>query len=187
MIRSFRVCFFAIVSILLIHASNNYPVLYAINIVGCSFVMLYCICRILMRADRGGVESSGKYLFACIFVGLAFLIKIGDVKYNFYSMAKISLLYRRQGGCVNSSAVIDRNNRLSVCYRKDWDRWGYVESIVYDSSDQIIQSTSKRSAAWEAASISLDRKAPFGILGFTAWRLTGHYYLVRFYYDADPN
>jgi hypothetical protein len=45
----------------------------------------------------------------------------------------------------------------------------------------------KRSKEWQTAALSLDKKAPFGILWFTAKSITEDYYQLRFENNSDLN
>jgi hypothetical protein len=97
----------------------------------------------------------------------------------------IKLDTQKYDACKNSGVVFD-GKRLSVCDTNDkWWRAGFTEAIVYDSSGQILREHSPHSDDWLNAALSQNIHAPFGVVGFEAFRLTGDFYRVTFYDDRS--
>jgi len=73
---------------------------------------------------------------------------------------------------------------FGVCERYDWT--DHVEAIVYDFSDEISLPTESRSQNWKRVVLSLQKKAPFGIVGFRSHKISGHFYKLDFYNEDLP-
>jgi len=85
--------------------------------------------------------------------------------------------------CKEQATPIGKEGVLGVCTRYD-DIYGQTDTVIYDSTDEILMPASHRSTAWIAITNSNTIHAPFGVLGFDVERIAGHYYRVVFW-NAD--
>lgn len=82
--------------------------------------------------------------------------------------------------CPENALSVMGEGSIGVCARHVNAFGEEFDTIIYDSTDQIILEPSKRSEKWNVATRSLQQKVPFGILGFSGHKLAGHYYHVIF-------
>jgi hypothetical protein len=99
--------------------------------------------------------------------------------------------FLRQPQIINCRAAarpVGSEGALGVCIREDHDiGLPYVETLIYDSSDEITRDPSQRSNDWNKAACSLASQAPFGIIGFKDIKaVLGHYYKVAFDAQLQP-
>ncbi len=108
-----------------------------------------------------------------------------DQEYRWSEIIAIKTQKKKYENCKKSG--IDFNEgHLSVCNENGkWWRYGFTESIIYDSSGQIMNQHRPHSPGWINAALTLNKQAPFGIVGFEARPLTGNFYLVTFYDDLE--
>uniref|UniRef100_UPI003BEF2608 hypothetical protein n=1 Tax=Burkholderia arboris TaxID=488730 RepID=UPI003BEF2608 len=96
--------------------------------------------------------------------------------------------------CRRDGVVFQDGTRLSICKtEKAWWRFGFIRSIVYDTSGQISLEDGNPTKEWSLAAtqlgggldkgVSRNRGALFGISPYTERRIYSSYYLVDFY---DP-
>ncbi|WP_232465975.1 hypothetical protein [Burkholderia ubonensis] len=96
--------------------------------------------------------------------------------------------------CRRDGVIFKDGTRLSICKtEKAWWRFGFIRSIVYDTSGQIALEDGNPTNEWNVAArqlggglekgVSKDRGALFGISPYTERRIYSSYYLVDFY---DP-
>jgi hypothetical protein len=70
---------------------------------------------------------------------------------------------------------------VSACRIRDWEGWAQIETVIYDSSDQVALPRGRQSRAWWSAVSHL--RMPFDQFEFRAFPLGSHYYAVDF--DED--
>lgn len=80
--------------------------------------------------------------------------------------------------CAVGGMPIGTGHHVSVCLRRDRKGWGFVEAIIYDSSDQLALPQGEQSREWLLAVSQFH--LPFETLPFRAIPLGGHYYLAQF-------
>jgi len=96
--------------------------------------------------------------------------------------------------CKQRATPVKDRGALGVCERHDHDDGlmyssePYVDTIIYDSTGEIELESSMRSKVWNSVALSLDKQAPFGILGFhDIKRIGGHFYAVVFDAQFRPD
>jgi hypothetical protein len=95
--------------------------------------------------------------------------------------------------CRKNAKAVEGKGAIGVCLREDHDDGlmyssvPYVETIIYDSTDEIYNKAPLRSKPWKDTARSLARQAPFGIYGFHAKSIGGHYYEVTFDAQDKPD
>ena len=105
----------------------------------------------------------------------------GNLRRDWLAFILIEFNQKTYASCKTSGIIFDGNQRLAVCSVDDkWWRDELTKSIIYDSSGQIMLKQNQRSEGWVNAALALQRKAPFGIIGFSARRLTGDFYVANF-------
>lgn len=99
---------------------------------------------------------------------------------------KVNLNPQLFSECVKNATPIPDGGAIGICERKGYEIWYAVitEAIIYDSSDQIVNTYAHRSGAWNQTAYRLfHRKAKFSDMGYKATKLFGHYYYVYFSTD----
>lgn len=87
--------------------------------------------------------------------------------------------------CKENAMPVGKEGFLGVCTRYD-DISGQTDTIIYDSTDQILLPPTRRSQEWLKMALAMATKAPFGIAGFDVEQIANHYYRVVFT-DANPD
>lgn len=88
--------------------------------------------------------------------------------------------------CRRNAKPVGKEGYLGVCERSAGIE--VIYTVIYDSTDEIALAAYRRSVQWKAVAHSLDKKAPFGIIGIaSAERLSGHYYNVHFQNGLTPD
>jgi hypothetical protein len=145
---------------------------------------LYCIVAAI-RSLRSGNWSRFAYIIFCavLLVGALYSLRL-DRKYHWIYLVDLKIQQSKYENCKRDGVVVNDGEILSVCSRNTrWEGWGFIETVVYDSGGEVTWSSGKQSSEWRRAANSLDRQAPFGILGFDVVPLVDHFYLVTFYDD----
>jgi|ERR1700733_1549437 len=90
--------------------------------------------------------------------------------------------------CKDHAFAIGHEGAVNVCEVHAFDSWlvNGDEVILYDSTHQIMLPPDRRSTEWKAKVRSL-KHVPFGVLWFTATKVVGPYYYVRFENMPDIN
>jgi hypothetical protein len=113
---------------------------------------------------------------------------VENFKHGLTYRAGVVLQLPSYRACASRDGVVfDNGYRLAVCdvQREPWS-FGVTNALVYDSSDEILRAPKNQSSSWKAAAESLSQNAPFGVAGYEANCLRGHYFFVRFYEDMGP-
>ena len=76
------------------------------------------------------------------------------------------------------SADQTANGGFAVCWTRD--TFSAVDAVVYDSSDQIALPPNARSAEWTKVALKSPVMAAFGVDGFHANLIRGHFYRIYF-------
>jgi hypothetical protein len=89
--------------------------------------------------------------------------------------------------CKDKAKPVGKEGSLGVCERSE-SGLEITRAIVYDSTDEVMLAYPDRSEAWKQIANSLDKEAPFGIIGFSVdKRIADHYYAVIFQNGLPPN
>ena len=106
-----------------------------------------------------------------------------ELAYHWQEALAVKMYPGKFASCKTKGVVFgERGDQiLSVCeVNKRWWRDGRMVAIVYDSSGEIAWRKDRRSLEWKDAALSLDKVVPFGIIGFTVWRLSDRLYVIDF-------
>ncbi|MGG1947336.1 hypothetical protein AB1286_21540 [Trinickia sp. NRRL B-1857] len=128
------------------------------------------------------------YVLCVVPIAISFPLEKAEHDYHFGVRVAMALEKSKYESCKRSGVTLGNGSVLNVCAENsDWTDWGFSESVVYDSSDELARTKQDYSASWRSAAKSLKEKAPFGAEGFDALPLGSHFYLVTFYDDANSN
>jgi hypothetical protein len=161
-----------------------YPFLPTINAWAVYFFCGICLFRLVLPGRR----CRWKYLVGGLLLAgyLSFLTE--NFFYNWVDIWRIRANFSEFERCKASGVALPQGHRLSVCERDDrWWRYDLTRVIIYDSSDNVLLPQFDPTSEWRRAAVQIAADAPFGIVGFTAKRLSGHFFLVDFSDDLSPN
>ena len=103
---------------------------------------------------------------------------------------KLSTNFHMSEDCKNKAIPIGSGGNIGICetHRSFFPFFGErIESIVYDSTGQILNKHNHRTLSWNKAASSLRSKAPFGLIEFAATKLNENFYYVLFYVGTDTD
>lgn len=147
------------------------------------FVFLSFLILMILAIVKSFREKSDVHWWAVV---LAFLLLFfwQDMRENtslLMRALKIQLMPQVFSECIRNATPIPLDGAIGICEYKRSEIWYAVnnETIIYDSSDQIIKKHANRPPAWNRTAFQLfDKK--FHNTGYTAKKLFGHYYYVYF-------
>ena len=127
------------------------------------------------------------YYGLCIVpIALSFPLDKAERDHRIGARVAIALQKSKYESCKHTGAPLGNGKVLNICSEySDWAEWGFFETVVYDSSDELGRAKQDYSSSWRSAAKSL-KDASFGSMGFDASPLGSHFYLVRFYPELDP-
>jgi hypothetical protein len=161
-----------------------HPILFVANMLFVIFTAISDVVRIIK--NKG--QDYQVYLLKIIISFVWCSVLVLDAQLSLIDQIGIQLKSPLFETCRHSGVSIAGGYTLAVCDKDDrWWRYGFTKAIIYDSSDQIGIPASKRTKEWVSIAVSMGEQVPFGILGFSARRLTGHYYSVSFFDDRQPD
>jgi hypothetical protein len=163
-----------------------------INFFGCGlffipFLIIFTFVLIIISIYlifRGNIKKA-LWLALVVFICFGSLTMATRIRLAI-DLAKINVFTSKMLSCVSSSKIIKDNIGINICDRQDLDFVETTNTIVYDGSDEIILPFNARSNDWNRAAREL-HNAPFGVMGFSVRRLTGHFYDVQFSYSQPPD
>lgn len=154
----------------------------------CVIIIIFVISLITSLARNNPWETRIRSGICAIAILAWCLLLYTNFKKDWLDIIFIEINSQTYVNCISDGVAFDTNKALSVCKKYEkWWRYGFTKAIAFDSSGQIILKHASRDPEWIRAALSLDRKAPFGIIGFTARRLTGNFYSVIFYNDLPQD
>lgn len=125
--------------------------------------------------------SKTKLLASCLLTAFIFLVSF---HFRFDEVPIVMkyevLLDPKFVTCKEHAVPVSGKGVIGVCERHEHEWGASVDTIIYDSTDEIILAPSQRSEEWKSAVKSKSINAPFGYFGFTVERITDHYYDVYF-------
>ncbi|WP_246794917.1 hypothetical protein [Burkholderia perseverans] len=170
--------------------SQYHPVLFIFCVLfflGFAIVFFYCLVfrRGLIKRGWWWVMSMVSMLVWMILISLNRNDGIFDYLEVRSEMAEFQV-------CKDDGVSISSGGKFSICKTEEyWWRSGFVRSIIYDSSGQILYLNKRQTSDWSAATLKLgnglakgvapDRGGLFGISPYDARHLYGNYYIVDFY------
>jgi hypothetical protein len=121
------------------------------------------------------------FAVALMLFGILFVLR--NQAFWFTDITKLYIFHNYYGRCASSASNYGVGV-LAVCDHHDLD--SNVEAIIFDSGDEIAKPAAHRSSEWEKAANALVPAVPFGIEGFTATKIYGHFYRVYFSPEESP-
>jgi hypothetical protein len=145
-----------------------------IVLIGLAFAALALFLRLWRRAAY--------YMLCIVPIAISFPLEKTERDYHVGVRVAMALEKSKYESCKRGGATLGNGSVLNVCSENsDWADWGFSEAVVYDSSDELARTNKDYSPSWRSAAKALNKKAPFGMMGFDALALNSHFYLVTFY------
>ncbi|WP_175955281.1 hypothetical protein [Burkholderia sp. BCC0405] len=166
-------------------------ILYATVILAISASTILFLIKIVMKRHSGEWVANLIFL-AAIFAWMGFIA--ANRNYAIIDYFLIVIDAHPFDECRRDGIVFKDGTRLSICKTEEkWWRFGFIRSIVYDTSGQVALEDGHPTVEWNAAAqqlggglekgVSKGRGGLFGISPYTEKRIYSDYYLVDFY---DP-
>ncbi|ALK30865.1 hypothetical protein bpln_1g20810 [Burkholderia plantarii] len=154
-----------------------------------NFILLCVSISAALRAyDTENFRGALLGLTSVLLVIVPLALLFSNRYWHWTSMLDIRFNSASYSACIRNSERFDGNQKLSVCWMDSrMDHWGFSEALVYDSSGEIASKSGHYSSAWVKAALSIQSKAPFGIIGFEAQPLGRNFYLVTFSEDLSTS
>ncbi|WP_423383703.1 hypothetical protein [Burkholderia sp. LMG 32019] len=168
------------------------PILYLMVMAAAFLLVIAYFVRKLVRRPTDGMGGANFLFLVIIIAWLGFIS--ANRNYGIFDYFLMVIDAHPFDECRNDGVVFKDGTRLSICKtEKKWWRFGFVRSIVYDTSGQVALEDGNPTVEWSAAArqlggglekgVSEDRGGLFGISPYTERRIYSSYYLVDFY---DP-
>lgn len=133
-------------------------------------------------------QRAAYYALCIVPIAISFPLEKAERNYHVGVRVSMALEKSKYESCTRGGATLGNGSVLNVCSENsDWADWGFSEAVVYDSSDELARTKEDYSSSWRSAAKSLNKKAPFGMMGFDALALGSHFYLVTFYQETNSN
>ena len=163
------------------------PILYATAILAIFVSTIIFLIKIVKKRHSG--ELAVDFIFvAAIFAWMGFIVANRDCAVIDYFLIVIDA--HPYDECRRDGIVFKDGTRLSICKTEErWWRFGFIRSIVYDSSKQIARDDQNSTPEWanaaamfgEGKGIPKDRGWLYGSYPYSVTRIYGDYYFVDFY------
>jgi len=159
---------------------DKYPGWFFLVMIAALAMFLFAFIKIISK--KTSRESRRRYGYSIVILIIVMGALYAKARYDWVpAWFGIKLNANTFVSCPQNGVTFEGKNILSVCSTNDkyW-RYNVMEAVIYDSSGQIMKKEGSQTDGWKRAAESLDKKAPFGIIGFTAKHIAGDFYSVTF-------
>ncbi len=151
-------------------------------------LVIACLIKELARRSSGGGGAANFVFLVVIVLWMGFISANRD--YGVVDYVLIGIDAHPFDDCGRDGIVFKDGSRFSVCKTEDvWWNFGFIRSIVYDSSGQIAWDDRNPTQEWKNAATAFGegRNIPkgrgwlYGSYPYNVTRIYGNYYRVDFY------